>query len=96
MTVICSTVGGPACHSLRFSRRSAYAGSARRGLSRAGSSALNLQERDKCDAVAEPGRGVPHACKLRLLKLLDDLLNGCLSVGDVFLVELGPNHQHVH
>src|SRR5262249_28004694 len=58
--------------------------------------ALNLQEHDKCDAVAEPGRGVPHARKLRLLELLDDLLNGCLSVRYVFLVELGPNHQNVH
>jgi hypothetical protein len=57
---------------------------------------LNLQERDKRDAVAEPGRGVPHAGKLRLPEFLDDLLNGCLSVGDVFLVELGPNHQYVH
>ncbi len=36
---------------------------------------LTRQERKNCDAVAEPGRGVPHV-RLRLLERLDDLFRG--------------------
>ena len=31
-----------------------------------------------------------------LLKRLDDLFSGCLGVGDVFFLDLGAHHQHVH
>jgi len=57
---------------------------------------LKLQEGEECDAVAEQARGVPNACGLRLLERLDDLLNGGPRVGDVFFLDLGAHHQHVH
>ena len=55
-----------------------------------------LQQGDEGNAVAEQARGVSHAHGLRLLERLEDLLDGGPRVGDVFFLDLGPHHQHVH